>query len=133
MVRIWDMIFSREIPISLEEQMEIDRRVKLFKTFFYKKLFALEQQPSDKRKEEARKFLDEMGALLKKNAFPKLTENHPKDPQERKKWTIKDQYLERIAETVRSQAERYEFSDDPFLKEFGNNLFFRGPRKGIII
>lgn len=130
---IWNMIFSKEIPISLGEQIEIDRRVKLFKSFFYKGLFALEQQSLDKREESAKNFLDEIRAFFKKNAFPKPTENHPKDPKRRKMWKISDQYYEEIAETIKLQAERYEFSDDPFWKEFGSDLFFKRPQKGIIM
>ena len=68
------MIFSREIPISLGEQAEIDREVKLFESFFYKGLFVLEQQPSDKRKEAAKNFLDEIKTLFKKI----LSLNQPK-------------------------------------------------------
>ncbi len=133
MSRIWNIIFSKEVSISLGGQMEIGRRVNLFKSFFYKGLFALEQQPPDRREEAVEIFLDEVKALFKKNAPLKPTESHPKNPQEKTMWMISDQYYERITETIRSQAERYKFSDDPFWKKFGDDLFWVEPSKGIIM
>ena len=133
MVKILNLIFSEEIPISLEEQSEIDRRIESFKLFFYKKLPVLEWQPSDKREELVKNFLDEIKALFKENAFATPVENHPKDPLERKMWEISDQYYERIAKVIGPQAERYGFYEDSFWKKFGSDLSSISPTKGMII
>ena len=127
------MIFSKEVPISLEEQMEIDRRIKSFKLFFYEKLSVLEQQSSGEREEFVKNFLDETKTLFEKNAFTMPVENFPKNSQGRKMWKISDRYFERIAEVIRSQAERYKFYEDPFWKKFGSDLFHAGPTKGMNI
>jgi hypothetical protein len=133
MVKILSLIFSKEIPISLEEQAEIDRRVELFKQLFYKKLSVLEQQPSGEREELAKNFLDEIKTFFKENTFAMPVEDHPKDPQERKMWEISDQYHERIAKVIRPQAERYGFYEDSFWKKFGRDLSSISPTKGMII
>ena len=133
MVKILDRIFSKEVPVSLEEQTEIDRRVELFKLFFYEKLSVLEQQPPGKRDKLVKSFFDEIEIFLEKNAFAVPVENYPKNSLERKMWKISDKYYEKIAEVIKPQAERYRFYEDSFWKKFGNDLFFVSPTRGVII